>query len=70
MDIASRAASVFEGALPGDPDARSTNSALGATCRVVAPALYGAYLQQAAMETELWPDTAVDNLDRLPASRG
>lgn len=70
QDIAGRAASVYEGALPGDPDARSPNSALGATCRVVGMAVYGAYLQQTAEATELWPDTAVDNLDRLAGIKG
>jgi uncharacterized phage protein gp47/JayE len=68
--IASRAASVYEGALPGDPDARSANSALGASARVVGMSVYGADLQQAAQATELWPDTAVDNLDRLAGIKG
>lgn len=68
--IASQAASIYEGALPGDPDARSPNSVLGATARVVGMATYGVYLGQAAQAIELWPDTAVENLDRLAGIKG
>ena len=68
--IASQAAGVYEGALEGAPDARSPNSVLGATTRVVGMATYGVYLGQAAQAVELWPDTAVDNLDRLAGIKG
>ena len=63
--IASQAASIYEGALPGEPDARSPNSVLGATGRVVGMATYGVYMGQAAQAVELWPDTAVQNLTRI-----
>jgi len=64
-EIASEGAAVYEGALDGNPDARSPNSVLGATCRVAGTSTYGVYLGQAAQANELWPDTAVDELERL-----
>jgi uncharacterized phage protein gp47/JayE len=78
--IASTAAGVYEGALQGPPDpltglptvpdARSPNSVLGATTRIVGMSTYGVYMGQAAEANELWPDTAVDNLTRLAGIKG
>jgi uncharacterized phage protein gp47/JayE len=73
--IASRAASIYESGILVDengnrPDARSPHSVLAATTRVVGQGVYGLYLQQAATELELWPDTAVDNLERLAGIKG
>jgi uncharacterized phage protein gp47/JayE len=67
--LAGTAASIYEGLLD-NPDARSPNSALGATCRVAAMAVYGVYLAQTQEARELWPDTAVDNLERLAEIKG
>lgn len=67
--LASQAASIYEGALP-EPDARNPNSVLGATARVAALAAYGVHLAQAEEARELWPDTAVDNLERLAGIKG
>lgn len=69
--IADRAATVYETApaLAGI-DARSPNRVATANTRIVAMAAFDAYLHQAGIERELWPDTAVDNLLRLAAIYG
>ncbi len=67
--LAGRAASIYESALD-NPDARSPNSVLGATCRVAAMGAHGIHLAQTEEARELWPDTAVDNLTRLAAIKG
>ena len=62
-EIASRAAAVFEGALPGI-DARSPNTVAGAISRVTDMALADVYFELGYLAAELMPDTAIDTLDR------
>jgi uncharacterized phage protein gp47/JayE len=62
-DIASRAASVLEGALPGI-DARSPNNVATAFTRVTELGLFDLYFYQGYLAAELMPDTAVDTLAR------
>ena len=62
-EIASRAASVLEGALPGI-DARSPNTVASALTRITDQALTDLYFYQGYLAAELLPDTAVDELAR------
>ncbi len=61
--IASRAAAVFETALPGI-DARSDNTGATAICRVTELAVQDLYYEQGYLAEQLMPDTATDWLPR------
>lgn len=70
-DIASRAASVYEGNADLEGiDARSPNTIASTVCRIVELATTDLYLNLADIADEMMPDSAVDNLARLASIWG
>ncbi|OYV32826.1 MAG: hypothetical protein B7Z80_25780 [Rhodospirillales bacterium 20-64-7] len=63
-DISSRAASVYEALLPG-VDARNPNTVATANTRITEMAMQDLYYFQGDVAQEMFPDTAVANLQRI-----
>jgi uncharacterized phage protein gp47/JayE len=62
-DISSRAAAVYAATYP-DFNPTAPNTVAGTTCRIIGMTGFDLYLHQSYLAGELFPDTAIDNLDR------